>query len=257
MTWQSRQILTMKILTKIAQWLFIICLPFFFLSAGIALAVNSLWLYTSGFEKQNVGATTGLDKTELEKTARGFISYWNSGDTYISLTALKEGQPFELFNQKEKEHLKDVKALFCLDYWVLSGTGIYALGYCLVHLRRRKARGLRRLAWDMAAGSGLTLALMLVLGLGALVGEDQFARFWFQFHIFSFANDLWQLDPSRDYLLMLVPEGFWFDAVRFIVFATTGMAVVFGGLASGFLFFKCQAQQSQPSNDKYERETGR
>src|SRR5450759_1175467 len=105
----------MKILGNIARWLFVICLPFLFLSASIALAVNSVWFYTSGFEKQNVGATTGLAKSELEITARGFISYWNSGDTYIDLTVIKDGQPFELFNMQEKEHLKDVKALFWLD----------------------------------------------------------------------------------------------------------------------------------------------
>ena len=227
----------MKILTNIARWLFIICLPFLFLSAGIAWAVNSLWLYTSGFEKQGVAVTTGLAKIELEKTARGFISYWNSGDTYISLTVIKDGQPFELFNQKEKEHLKDVKTLFWLDYMVLLGTGIYTLVYSLIHLLRRKTLGLRRLAWGVALGSGLTLILMLVLGLGALLGEDQFARFWYQFHIFSFANDLWLLDPTKDYLLMLVPEGFWYDALRYIVFATAGMAVVFGGAAAAHLKF--------------------
>ena len=227
----------MKILTNTARWLFIACLPFLFLSAGIAWAVNSLWLYTSGFEKQGVAATTGLAKVELEKTARGFISYWNSGDTYISLTVIKDGQPFELFNQKEKEHLKDVKTMFWLDYRVLLVTGIYALGYSLVHLLRRKTRGLRRLARDITWGSGLTLVLMLVLGLVALLGEDQFARFWYQFHIFSFANDLWLLDPTRDYLLMLVPEGFWYDALRYIVFATVGMAVVFGGAAAAHLRF--------------------
>src|SRR3989338_7502746 len=115
----------MKILTKIPRWLFIICLPFLFLSVSIAWAVNSLWLYTSGFEKQGVAATTGLAEGELDKTARGFIRYWNSGDEYISLTVIKDGQPFELFSQKEKEHLKDVKVLFWLDYKVLLFIWIY------------------------------------------------------------------------------------------------------------------------------------
>ncbi len=227
----------MKILANIARWLLIICLPFLFVSVSIALAVNSLWFYTSGFEKQNVSTTTGLAREELAKTARGFISYWNSSDTYISLTVIKDGKPFELFNQKEKEHLKDVKALFWLDYYVLFATGSYFLGCSLVQFFRRRTSGLRRLAWDMAAGSGLTLVLMLVMGLSALLGADQFARFWWQFHIFSFANDMWQLDPTKDYLLMLVPEGFWFDALRYIVFATASMALVSVAAAVGHLRF--------------------
>ena len=227
----------MKAISSIARVLFILSLSFLFFSASIAWAVNSAWLYTSGFEKQNVGVTTGLDKAELEKTARGLIGYWNSGDEFISLNVTRDGQPFQLFNEKEKDHLRDVKALFRLDYKVLFVTGIYALAYVLIYLFQRKKLGLRHLAWDVAGGSGLTLILMLALGLGALVGANEFANFWYRFHVLSFANDLWLLDPTKDYLLMLVPEGFWYDAVRDIVFATAGMALVFGGAAAAHLVF--------------------
>jgi hypothetical protein len=36
---------------------------------------------------------------------------------------------------------------------------------------------------------------------------------------------------------MLVPQGFWYDALRYIVFATAGMAVVLGAAAAGHLRF--------------------
>ena len=36
---------------------------------------------------------------------------------------------------------------------------------------------------------------------------------------------------------MLVPEGFWYDALRYIVFATAGMAMVCGGAAIAHLKF--------------------
>ncbi len=227
----------MKIFTNIARWLFIVCLPFLFLSAGIAWAVNSLWLYTSGFEKQNVSATTGLDKEQLADVAKGFIGYWNSGEQRINIVVVRNGQSVPLFNEKEIDHLVDVKTLFQFDYKVTFISGAYALGYVIFSLYRRKRDNLRGLAKSVAWGSGLTLIFMLALGLGALLGEGQFALFWYQFHIFSFANDLWQLDPARDYLLMLVPEGFWYDALRYIVFATAGMAVVFGGAAAAHLRF--------------------
>ncbi|MBI2847639.1 MAG: DUF1461 domain-containing protein, partial [Chloroflexi bacterium] len=165
------------------------------------------------------------------------ISYWNSGEEYISLTVIKDGEAFELFNAREISHLKDVKALFWLDYRVLLGTLVYSLGYTLTCLLWRRRRYWRRLAWDVAGGSAIALGLMLVTALGALLGEEQFARFWFQFHIFSFANDLWLLDPSKDYLVMLVPQGFWFDAVRFVLLTTAGMAAVLGGAAAGHLLF--------------------
>lgn len=32
-----------------------------------------------------------------------------------------------------------------------------------------------------------------------------------QFHLLSFTNDLWMLDPRTDRLLLMFPDGFWFD----------------------------------------------
>ncbi|MBI2852868.1 MAG: DUF1461 domain-containing protein, partial [Chloroflexi bacterium] len=225
---------TLKFLSSIARALFIASLPLLFFSAGIGWAVNSVWLYTSGFEKYGVSAATGLAEEELDKIALGLIRYWNSGEEFISLIVIKDGQPFQLFNERETAHLKDVKALFRLDYAVFSVTLAYALGYSAFTLFRRQGNRVM-LERGVIAGSALTLGLMMVMGLSALLGEEQFARFWLQFHLFSFANNLWQLDPARDYLIMLVPQGFWYDAVRFIVFATASMAAAFGVIAAVFL----------------------
>ncbi len=224
-----------KVLNRIARILFVITLPFLFFSASIAGAANSQWLYTSGFEKQNVGATTGLDNEQLAAVGKSFISYWHSAEERINIEVVRNGQSVALFNEKEIGHLVDVKKLFQFDYRVTFITGIYALAYVIFRFARRKIDGLLGLSWDVAIGSGLTLVVMIALGLVALLGPNAFENFWYQFHILSFANDLWELDPAKDYLLMLVPEGFWYDAVRDIVFATAGMAIVCGGAAIAHL----------------------
>ncbi|MDO8578968.1 MAG: TIGR01906 family membrane protein [Dehalococcoidales bacterium] len=226
-----------KAIARIARILFVITLPFLFFSASIAWAVNSQWLYTSGFAKQNVGATTGLDKEQLAQVAKGFISYWNSGEERINIVVVRNGQYVPLFNEREIDHLVDVKTLFQFDYRMMFITGAYVLGYVIFSLYRRKRDNLRGLSKSIAWGSGLTLGLMLSLGAVALLGANAFESFWYQFHILSFANDLWELDPAKDYLLMLVPEGFWYDAVRDIVFATAGIAIVCGGAAIAHLIY--------------------
>ena len=222
----------MRILGLAAQWLFIPCLPVLLLMASIGGAVNSLWLYKYGFEKYSVGQTTGLTEVELEKAAKGLIGYFNSDEEHISLTVVKDGQPFELFNQREVIHLRDVKGLIWLDYWVLLGLLIYTLGYAGFSLFWRKRRYWRRLAWGVAGGGGITLALMLALGLGMLLGFDQL---FLQFHLISFTNSFWQLDPTTDYLIMLFPQGFWYDATLFCALATAFGAVVLGGVAGVYL----------------------
>jgi len=222
----------LKGLVIVAKWLFMLCLPILLLTASIGWEVNSHWLYKYGFEEYNVSQTTGLAQSELEKAATGLISYFNSGEEYISLTVMKNGKPFELFNQREVIHLRDVKGLVRLDYYLLLGTLIYALAYAGVSLFWRRKRYWRRLAWEVVGGGGITLALMLAMGLGALFNFDQL--FW-QFHLISFTNELWQLDPARDYLIMLFPQGFWYDATIFCALATTGLAVILGGVAGGYL----------------------
>ena len=225
----------MKILGITAKWIFVLCLPVLLLTAGIGWAVNSLWLYEYGFEKYGVSQNTGLAEAELDKAARGLISYFNSDEEYISLTVTRDGKSFKLFNQREAVHLKDVKGLIWLDYRVLLGTLIYFLGYAGVSLFWGKRQYWRRLAWGVVGGSSLTLALMLALGLATRLGFDQL---FLQFHLVSFANEFWQLDPAKDYLIMLFPRDFWYDATLFCALATAGMAVILGGVAGWYLFFR-------------------
>jgi integral membrane protein (TIGR01906 family) len=225
----------MRLLDAAARWLFILCLPVMLLTASISLAINSQWLYEYGFDKYNVSQTTGLDDTELKKVASGLIGYFNSAEETIELTVVKDGEPFTLFNQREVTHLRDVKGLFWLDYWVLLGTGIYVLLYTLVSLCWLTKEYWRSLAILTIIGSGLTLGLMLFLGLAAILDFDSF--FW-QLHIISFANDFWLLDPAKDYLIMLFPRGFWYDVILFCTSVTVGLVAIVGGAAGGYLLYR-------------------
>lgn len=224
----------MRILGIAGKWLFMLCLAILLLTASIGGAANSLWLYKYGFGKYDISQTSGLAEVELEKAATGLISYFNSDEEYISLTVVKDGEPFELFNQREVAHLRDVKGLIWLDYWVLLGALIYTLVYAGVSLFWRRRRYWRRLAWGAVGGSGITLFLMLALGLGTLLNFDQL---FLQFHLISFTNELWQLDPAKDYLIMLFPQGFWYDATVFCAVITAVGAVVLGGVSGGYLLF--------------------
>ena len=216
------------------------CLPILLVSTSLGWAVNSLWLYQYGFEKYNISRTTGLAEAELEKAAKGLISYFNSDEEYISLTVVKDDKPFVLFNQREVAHLEDVKELIWLDYYLWLATLVYASGYAGVSLFWRRKRYWRRLAGGVVGGSGLTLILMLVLGLATLLNFDQL---FLQFHLISFTNEFWQLDPSIDYLIMLFPGGFWYDATVFCAIAAAGLALILGGVGGGYLLFtRRQAQ---------------
>ena len=224
----------MKALGIAAKWVFMLCLPFLLFTASLAWAINSLWLYSYGFEKYGVSQVTGLSDTELEKAYAGLVSYFNSDEEYISLTVKKDGEPFELFNYRETIHLKDVKGLIWLDYWVGLGTLVYILAYAGVCLFWRRPEYWRSLARGVVGGSAITLGLMLALGLVSLINFNWI--FW-QFHVIGFpANDFWLLDPTKDYLKMLFPDGYFYDVVLFCTLGVAGAAVVLGGVSGGLLW---------------------
>jgi integral membrane protein (TIGR01906 family) len=215
----------MLLTRKIALWLFVVCLPVLLLSASVSVAANSLWLYRYGFDKFDVGRVTGLAPAELDKAARGLIGYFNSGEELIDITVEKDGRPFTLFNEREVAHLKDVKGLFRLVYKILLGSLVYALLYLGLGLFWWRDK--QRFSGGLFFGGCLTLALMLVMGL--LIAFD-FDRFFRQFHLLSFANDFWMLDPASDYLIMLFPRGFWLDAALFCALAAAAGALILGGI---------------------------
>ena len=237
----------MRILSNVTYWLFVSCLPALLISATVAFEFNSLGLYTGGFEKYHVSETTGLAQAELEKAARGLISYFNSDEEYLSLTVDKDGRPFTLFSEREIEHLKDVKALVRLNTQLLLGTAVYVGAYVGFILFRQRKKQLHRLAWGVVIGSGISLGIILALGIGSMLNFDQMFT---QFHFLAFTNELWMLDPSRDYLIMLFPPGFWFDAAVLLGQIVAGTAGTLGGVAGGYLWLarrRARAQNTEES----------
>lgn len=219
----------MRIPATAARCLFILCLPLLLLTASIGWGVNSLWLYEYGFEKYDVSQSTGLSEAELEKVTTGLIGYFRSGEEYINLTVVKDGETIDLFTQEETIHFRDVKGLIHLDYWVLLGTLIYVLAYAGFSFFWQNKRYRRQLAWGVVGGSGTTLILMLTLGLGTLVGFDQL---FLRFHLLFFSNEYWS---AEGYMLMLFPRDFWYDAVTFCAIGIAGLAIILGGVAGGYL----------------------
>jgi integral membrane protein (TIGR01906 family) len=210
----------------IAKWVFVICLPALFISSGIAWGFNSLWLYEYGFEKYGVSQTTGLPDSELEKSARALINYFNSDGEYIQITVTNnKGNTFELFTQDEKIHFKDVRDLIWLDYRVLFISLGFVLLYSLFSVFWKRKRNRQQLARAVIQGSGLTAALIIILGAASILDFD---RLFLQFHYLAFTNTLWS---AQGYMLLLFPGGFWFDAALICIAFIICLAAAAGILA--------------------------
>ncbi|MCC7105778.1 MAG: DUF1461 domain-containing protein [Chloroflexi bacterium] len=62
-----------------------------------------------------------------------------------------------------------------------------------------------------------------------MLSTTDFTSLFIQFHQVMFRNDLWMLDPARDALLLLFPEGFWLG-VTLRIAAMTGIECLMAGV---------------------------
>jgi len=218
-----------KVFLNIMSTLFIVCLPLLYISASLAWAFNSSWLFNYGFEKYDIQSATGLSQTSLENIPASWIHYINSSDEYWKITVKENGTSFELFTREEQIHFRDVKQLVWLDYKVLLGSLIVVLLYSLFVTFKIFDTGSKRLATHLILGSILTFVILLVLGMASYFSFDSL---FLNFHKLIFTNPYWS---AQGYMLLLFPGGFWFDAAIFCIAFTAGLALVAGFASVIFL----------------------
>ena len=218
---------------RVLAALVVVSIPLFLISASVAWAVNDPGLYRRGFEKYNIAVYSGITEEDLIRVGADLRRYFNSSEEPLRVIVPVYGMGRELYNEREVHHMRDVKGLVRGVYWVAALTLAFLLavkggGYYL--WRWAFARQMARLG---LYGGLLTLGLVLAVGLFALVGFD---ALFLLFHQISFTNDLWQLDPRTDYLLIMFPQGFWFDATMRVAQTTIAGAVLLVAVSGGYLW---------------------
>ena len=218
----------MKIARVAARWLFIICFPLLLLTSTVSLSASSIHVYEYAFDKYGISEVTKIERGQLSEIGRRLVDYFDSEvETPQIKVVNKYGEEFELFHDYELVHLRDVKGLFQLDYRIQVASLAYIVIYSLLFLLWKKGRW-QSLAKQITWGSALTLALIAVLGIASIFNFEQL---FVQFHLISFSNPYWMLDPSKDYLIMLFPEGFWQDIAFLGGGAIAVEALLLGGIA--------------------------
>ncbi len=214
----------MEIARKVAVILFIALVPIFLITTSVRWVINFPGLYSYGFDKYNIPDYTGIQRDDLLDAAAQLRDYFNNDDEDIVIRTFVLGVLREnLYNQREIDHMRDVKVLVNNVYRVQEVIGLYflvfaALGFFIS--RRRFTEALLRV---ISRGGKVTLALVVVVGLLSAVAFNQL---FLLFHLVSFSNDFWQLDPGRDYLIAMFPQNFFFDATMLIALSTVALALI-------------------------------
>lgn len=169
-----------------------------------------LSFYTKEYQKYNNAEIIGISSEELMDTTKVLLDYITDEREDMVVYATVKGAEREVFNQREKDHMVDVKQLYLLAMTVKDVCAIGAAILGIIFLFQHKKQGLRWLAEGYKKACGIFVAIVAGLGIVAYI---DFTRFWTLFHQIFFSNDLWLLNPKTDIMILMVPEGFFYDLV--------------------------------------------
>ncbi len=239
-----------SLFSRVPPALFVVAILLFLVTGAVTWAFNSPGLYHGGFERYNVSRVTGITDEDLRQVAADIRGYFNSGQEPLEVRTRVYGVERAIFKPKEVVHMRDVKRLVQGVYAVAGVTALYLLAYAGYGFARRRGQFTEDLAWLLLWGGSLTAALILAVGLFALVGFD---TLFLKFHEISFTNDFWQLDSRTDFLVMLFPQQFWFDATMWVAMRALIGSLIIGAASGGYLLY-LRRKRLQASGEPVSRE---
>ncbi|MET1021730.1 MAG: TIGR01906 family membrane protein [Arthrobacter sp.] len=188
---------------RVMQVLLAVCFPVTLLVLAVRAVASPLFLWVEynrpGFPGDGYGFSTD-DRMTYGSYAVDYLSNW-AGPRYLGDLVNRSEE--KLFGPGEVSHMADVKVV------ILSAFGVGVLLILLsliavIYLRRRSPGGVRR---GLFAGSIIALAIIIGLGVLAVLGWEQFFA---QFHSLFFASGTWTFS-LQDTLIRLFPGQFWVD----------------------------------------------
>ena len=207
-----------RIFNNILQALIIICVPLLLITTNVRIVLNSATMYDYGFNKYKIEKYTGIEFEQLQAAGQQIRDYFNNDLAQITINISLHGDNIpNLFNEREILHMYDVKNLVKMVYMVQLYSAILLSAGCVFMLFNSFTnRGILALKY-IGRGGVFTFSLVIAVSILAIIGFDRLFLF---FHLVSFSNDLWVLDPRHDYLIAMFPQGFFFDCTVVIAFLT-------------------------------------
>ena len=139
--------------------------------------------------------------------------YFTNDEQYLNLEVYQNGVLRSIYSEKEISHMKDVKFLI-KGVYVLAIISLTMIVMTIIWGTALKTNGVLSILVKLLASSAkYILITALILSVLSLLA---FQQLFLIFHQISFANDLWILDPSKDYLIIMFPQNFFLEATLFI-----------------------------------------
>lgn len=211
-----------KGLAFVMGWCFIVAALIF----SVQLVCFDRGYYKDFYAQSGLAEELGVKEETLNEAMEMMLGYLDGSRDSMDGTMVRNGETVEVYNTREKLHMKDVRQLYrnaLLAGWI-SLAGFFVLGLLLWVLDRS--------SWLFFACRGIVqaaacfLVMLCVIAFWCLTNFDSF---WTSFHLLFFDNDLWLLNPATDFMIDICPENLFFGMVMRIV----GLFLVFFAPVTG------------------------
>ncbi|MDD6442462.1 MAG: TIGR01906 family membrane protein [bacterium] len=172
-------------------------------------AYSDFGFYQKEYEKYHVLDRLDMEMEDVMDVTVYMMSYLRGGENVLSIEKTIEGEVQDFFNEQDRFHMGEVRELFLGGIALRRMACILLIVLCVILFATEKK-------WQvMLSGmfqKTLGIFCILVLFLGAVITMN-FSECFVIFHEIFFDNDLWIFDSRTDFMIRMLPEGFFYDMV--------------------------------------------
>ncbi len=210
-----------KINIYLIATLLAVCTMVFIIVSSIELAGFSRSVFSYHFKKSNIMQTTKMSYDDLMKSADKLIDYIKGKEDDLVIELEVDGSVREVFNEREKLHMIDVKDLY-QRVKIVKLLCLFFMLAIIVLPRKHKFYG--DIMNKTVKVIPVLIAFMAVLGS---LFAFNFDKYFTKFHLMFFDNDLWILDPETDILINIVPQQYFYGLIMLIVGLAITLTLLF------------------------------
>ncbi len=206
--------------------IFSICFIIIILISSIQIAVyyDMEGYFKREYIKYNITEKVSMDMNNLMYVTYEMMDYLDNKREDLVVYTYVDGEEREFFNEREKQHMIDVKNLFTAGKNLrIIAFIVGAFSLALIAFRYKNIKNI--LSKGFISVSAVVICISVVL---ICIIQTNFTKYFTIFHEIFFNNDLWILNPKTDLLINIVPEPFFIDtAIRIAVVFGFIMAICF------------------------------
>ena len=184
--------------------------------------------YEREYKKYQVANSLNMTMDNIMDVTDQMMAYLIGNKAELSVITDVDGETQDFFNEQDR-FLGGLK---------IRNIMLVAVLLILILLAARKADLIKLLPRAYFVTLGITGVITVVLG--GLFASD-FDKYFRIFHEIFFDNDQWMFDPATDYMIRMLPEGFFYDFVFRIGGFFVGSLAVLGVVSAACIFMeKCK-----------------